>query len=93
MKQALRQAEHERFRAALPLSPDLLRAMFSFIDEQLAERDCDNTLRLALHFLSERRLDADLVVEWLENLGGYCDCEVLANVEERFVEVFPDALV
>ncbi|MBA4121605.1 MAG: DUF2695 domain-containing protein [Acidobacteria bacterium] len=23
------------------------------------------------------------LIDWLENNGGYCDCEVLANVEEK----------
>jgi hypothetical protein len=24
------------------------------------------------------------VIPWLREQGGYCDCEVLANVEERW---------
>ena len=28
--------------------------------------------------------DADEVLEWLEDHGGSCDCEVLANIEEQF---------
>lgn len=24
------------------------------------------------------------VIEWLNDQEGYCDCEVLANVEEKF---------
>ncbi|WP_290687210.1 DUF2695 domain-containing protein [Intestinibacter sp.] len=23
-------------------------------------------------------------IEWLEEHGGYCDCEVLANIEDLF---------
>jgi hypothetical protein len=90
IKQALRQAKHQRFRSTLPLSPDVLRAMFNFVYQRLAESECDNTLKHAVNFLSEHQVEAGSVVSWLENLGGYCDCEVLANVEERFVEVFPN---
>ena len=86
IKQALRQAEQERFRATLPLSPELLGIMFDFIDQQLAQNECDNTFKYLLHFLSEHQIEANPVVHWLENLGGYCDCEILANVEERFLE-------
>jgi hypothetical protein len=25
-----------------------------------------------------------MVIHWLRDQGGYCDCEVLANVEERW---------
>lgn len=88
IKQALRQAQRERFRAGLPLSPDLLRALFDFLDVQLSEVECDNTLKYAAIFLSERRLEAATVLKWLEGNGGFCDCEVLANVEEHFRDAF-----
>ncbi|MBO5186600.1 MAG: DUF2695 domain-containing protein, partial [Prevotella sp.] len=26
--------------------------------------------------------DLDNAIAWLQSKGGYCDCEVLANVEE-----------
>lgn len=42
-------------------------------------------------FISQRGLETGGVITWLENLGGFCDCEVLSNVEERFLEVFPDS--
>jgi len=29
-------------------------------------------------------LDEDRIIPWLEEHGGGCDCEVLANVEEEF---------
>lgn len=41
---------------------------------------CDHTLRDTLAFLQERKLDASPIVEWLEEHGGYCDCEVRLNV-------------
>jgi hypothetical protein len=91
IKQALRQAEQERFRATLPISPELLRTLFDFVDQQLSQNECDNTFKYALYFLSDHQIDANPVVHWLENLGGYCDCEILANVEERFLEDFPES--
>ncbi len=27
------------------------------------------------------------LVPWLQELGGYCDCEVLANVEQQFEKI------
>src|SRR5689334_8059265 len=91
IKQALRQAEQERFRSTLPLAPELLRALFDFIDQQLGESECDNTLKYAMLFISQRELESGPIIAWLESLGGFCDCEVLANVEERFLEVFRDS--
>lgn len=91
IKQALRQAERERFRSTLPLAPELLRALFDFVDLQLGEGECDNTLKYAMLFISQRELESGSVITWLESLGGYCDCEVLANVEERFLEAFTES--
>lgn len=90
IKQALHQAQQARFRATLPVAPELLLALFDFIDQQLDDSDCDNTLKFTMLFISQRGLETGSVIPWLESLGGFCDCEVLANVEERFLEVFPD---
>ena len=55
--------------------------------------DLDGTLfdsmwawdKLAYNFLKEKGIEnIDKVEEWLHNNGGYCDCEVLMNVEEKF---------
>ena len=27
------------------------------------------------------------IIEWLEENGGYCDCEVLANIEEKILDI------
>ncbi len=32
-------------------------------------------------------LDVERIVSWLRKHGGYCDCEVLANVEDKFGEI------
>jgi len=29
------------------------------------------------------------VLDWLQEAGGFCDCEVLANAEEKFLSSFP----
>jgi hypothetical protein len=40
---------------------------------------------MTLDFLKEKGIkNIDKVVEWLNDKGGYCDCEVLANVEDMF---------
>jgi len=31
-----------------------------------------------------RSLDVERVTGWLRGAGGYCDCEVLANVEGQW---------
>jgi hypothetical protein len=65
----------------LPASKKDVRELFDWIDEKLAGADCDCTLRHTRDFIRMRGLDEAGVVEWLKDHGGYCDCEVLINVE------------
>lgn len=90
LKQAGRQAERDALRASLPIPIAKMRALFDFIDQQLSEEACDDTLRYTLSFLSQNGIDAGPTTEWLKKHGGYCDCEVLANSEAKFIEAFPE---
>jgi|SRR5262245_54277443 len=90
LKQAMRQTERDQLRSSLPLSPELMRALFDFVDEQLSKTECDDSLSHTLIFLGQRELPVESVVRWLEDAGGHCDCEVLANSEERFLFAFPE---
>jgi hypothetical protein len=49
--------------------------------------ECDHTLRNANTFLMERGIDAEKVIPWLRDNGGYCDCEVIFNVDEKLGEI------
>src|SRR5215467_7040272 len=86
LKQAVRQAERETLLASLPMVPAQMKALFDFIDQQLGHEECDGTLRHTLLFLSQSGTEAGPVIEWLKRNGGFCDCEVLANTEEKFLE-------
>lgn len=70
-------------QARMPVSHAQLAALFDFLDEQLAV-GCDNTTRFTELFLQQHRLPVQPVLDWLAEYGGYCDCEVLANVEEAW---------
>lgn len=85
MKEAQRQAKG----ASLPLSTAEMQALFDFVDEELCKGDCDNTLRYTIAFLEQKQLPKEQVITWLENAGGYCDCEVIANAEEEFKSSLP----
>src|SRR5262249_17667305 len=89
-KNAARGAERDAIHSSLPLTPEQMRSLCDFVDQQLSESECDGTLRAALLFLEQQQLPVDPVVSWLRNNGGYCDCEVLANAEERFLFAFPE---
>ena len=42
-------------------------------------------IKLTKTFLKQIEADnIDNILEWLADKGGYCDCEILGNVEEQF---------
>ncbi|GGF16919.1 DUF2695 domain-containing protein [Hymenobacter cavernae] len=84
---SFKQQQRDEKLAGLPLPLTELKALFDYLDEELSETDCGDTLRLTKQFLQERNLPVATVTEWLGNHGGYCDCEVLANVEEKFEDI------
>jgi hypothetical protein len=66
------------------MPPHLFMAMFNDLYDRLADTRCDYTLRLTKQFLQQRLWAVHHVTDWLKQHGGYCDYEVLANVEEKF---------
>ena len=84
-RKVLAQKELDSFRASLPMEEKCFVALFHFLDKALQERPCDHTLRHTTLFLTENKVsDIEKVITWLTSHGGYCDCEVLCNVEEQF---------
>jgi hypothetical protein len=86
LKRQFKQRERAHAEARLPLSKPDLAALFDRLDEQVGEHGCDHTLRHTQSFLAERSLDEAVVVPWLRESGGSCDCEVLANVEDEWAD-------
>ncbi len=78
---AVMAAEQAREEARLPLSKADIKALFDAVDVGLQQADCDRTLRHTLVFLRKHDLPQERVVTWLAEYGGYCDCEVIGNVE------------
>jgi hypothetical protein len=82
-KAALKQwkhAERADLVAGMPLSPEQLHRLLDYLDAHLKARD--HTTRLTAIFLHVEQLDKDAVLSWLGEHGGYCDCEVLANLAD-----------
>lgn len=78
--------EREKLVASIPIPHLDLRDLFDFLDREDAP-ECDHTLRETTEFLVSRSLDPAIVTPWLQQHGGYCDCEVIYNVEEKFGEI------
>jgi hypothetical protein len=87
-KKALRKQFRDRERAEaesrLPVAKPVLASLFEYVESRLEEEPCDHTRRLTEAFILEHGLDADPIHDWLEQSGGYCDCEVIANVASEW---------
>lgn len=70
------------------LSLEQVESLFEYAESQLEESDCDHSRRhtkqwLAAHIPQEQH---EAVLAELEDMGGYCDCEVLMNCYEDYEE-------
>ena len=78
----LREKERAQFIASLPAPKTDIRDLFEYLDS--ADGPCDHSLKQTLGFLRGRGLLEQEVVPWLQEHGGYCDCEVIFNVEDAW---------
>jgi hypothetical protein len=86
-KELLREVKRNEMAAAfdaLPISNADFKALFDMLDVRLPQDACDHTRRLTVAFLQERSLPELDVLAWLDENGGFCDCEVLANSEQAW---------
>ncbi len=86
LKHAWRDDERQRARAAFPLPLAELQAMFDMLDRELPLHDCDRTRRLTQAWLESKAHPVAAVFAWLDQLNGFCDCQILNNVEQHVIE-------
>ncbi|RZJ54471.1 MAG: DUF2695 domain-containing protein [Flavobacterium sp.] len=73
------------FRQNLPIDENLFPRLFDFLDNELEKNGCNHTSLITEKYLQKTGVtNLTEVVEWLAENGGYCDCEILANVEDLF---------
>jgi hypothetical protein len=77
------QREREAAIALMPISGVHLAELFDYLDTALVS-GCDHSLSFTRTFIHGHGLSKSAIVAWLGEYGGYCDCEVLANVEEHW---------
>ena len=87
IQKELRGKAQIEFEESLPVSSEIFKQLFDFLYEKLEDHDCDDSLNLTNKFLETNHIETIEEVEnWLKENGGFCDCEVLYNVEEKFEE-------
>ena len=85
LKRAFKHQERQRLIDSIPISHEDLRDLFDHLDRGGIE--CDHTFRETTSFLEARGLSVGRVTAWLREYGGFCDCEVIYNVDEKFGEI------
>lgn len=83
-----REEQRRSIQEGLPVPVAMMKALFTYVDKQLSSSECDDTLRHSGEFLRTNDLPAEAVISWLEDKGGYCDCEVF-NAEEVLEDAVP----
>jgi hypothetical protein len=92
LKNSVKAAERQKFLAAMPLSVEKTQALFDFVAAKIGPigdnlaSSCDHTLRYAKVWCAQNNVAEVRLVEWLQEHGGFCDCEILWNVDERLEE-------
>jgi hypothetical protein len=77
-------------RTKLPLPNEQMQALFEMLDTELPSESCDHTLRLTRAWLTSEKLPVVETVTWLQENGGFCDCEALANAEQAWRDAVHD---
>ncbi|MBS7256668.1 DUF2695 domain-containing protein [Flavobacterium branchiicola] len=73
------------FRQNLPLDENVFPKLFDFLDDELKKQGCNHSSSITQTFLQKTGVSNTIeVIEWLAENGGFCDCEILANVEDLF---------
>ena len=83
--QAIADKEFENEVKRMPISKEDLKELFDFLDRPNPPA-CDHTLKETIEFLNKKGLDIGTIIPWLNENGGYCDCEVIYNVDEKWGE-------
>ena len=79
LKAQYKKNEHDEIRASIPLGINELKNLLSHLNRESAP-ECDHTLKETIEFLKSNKLNPEVVVPWLGEHGGFCDCEVIYNV-------------
>ena len=78
----MREQGEAEWEEHMVLTREELKALLDHLDEWFPRAGCDHTLRLTRAWAIDNDHDPDAVQRSVEHYGGYCDCEVLANLDD-----------
>lgn len=82
--------ELEEFLESLPAGQYDIEDLFDFLEFKLEKEECNHSLRFAMQYMMENRLDFPGLTNWLQRNGGYCDCKVLEQITPVWRKVFAE---
>ena len=80
--------EIEAFLKSLPAKKEEIESLFDYLEMRLEREPCNHSLRYAMQFMMEKRLNFPKVTSWLNENGGYCDCKVVEQIVPEWRKVF-----
>jgi Protein of unknown function (DUF2695) len=82
--------ELQAFIDSLPAVQHTISEMLDYIEDELYDTQCDHSLRLAMRYMMENKLDFPQLTSWLNANGGYCDCKVMEQIAPIWRNKFGD---
>ncbi len=79
---AWRDGERNKAQSLFPLADARLQEFFDALENLRAAYGCFHDIRHALHVIQTMQLSEDetnSLLDWCNEHGGYCDCEIAAN--------------
>ena len=80
--------ELDEFLDSLPAGQFDFEDLFDFLEIKLEAEECNHSLRFAMQFMMENRLNFPRVSAWLQENGGFCDCKVLEQIVPAWRKAF-----
>lgn len=80
--------ELEEFLGTLPAHQYDFEDLFDYLEDKLEREPCNHSLRFAMQFMMENRLNFAKMSAWLQENGGFCDCKVIEQIVPYWRKAF-----
>lgn len=82
--------ELQAFLDSLPAGQQTISSLLDYVEDELYETECDHSMRFAMKFMMDNRLDFPKITTWLTENGGYCDCKIMEQIAPKWRQKFGD---
>ena len=82
--------ELQGFLDSLPAGQETISGLLDYVEDELYDNECDHSLRYAMKFMMDNRLNFPKITSWLNENGGYCDCKAMEQIAPIWRAKFGD---